>query len=181
MISVFRITKLGKIAICAGVIVVALFLSYSFYLILFGLPETKEVLQVAKKVETDAEFSASYVNTLAVQPDFFTEYRLEREKIRSERADLLREILNSAKTDETRLEVQQAILEMTLEKERESEMENLIKAKGFGDALVFIRDNSVNAVVKSASLSKDEVLQVADVIGMISGTKTENITVSSKP
>ena len=70
---------------------------------------------------------------------------------------------------------------MTLEKQREAEMENLIKAKGFGDALVFVRDNSVSAVVKTTALSREEVVQVAEVISRIAGIKPEDITVSAKP
>ncbi len=113
--------------------------------------------------------------------DFYTEYRLERDRVRSERSDLLREALKSAKTDESRQKAQDAVLKLVLEKQRESEMENLIKAKGFADALVFVRDNTVSAVVKTQTLSREEVMQVADVIGRVSGAKPEDITISTKP
>lgn len=113
--------------------------------------------------------------------DFYTEYRLERDRVRSERSDLLREALKSAKTDESRQKAQDAVLKLVLEKQRESEMENLIKARGFADALVFVRDNTVSAVVKTQTLSREEVMQVADVIGRVSGAKPEEITISAKP
>ena len=70
---------------------------------------------------------------------------------------------------------------MTLEKQREAEMENLIKAKGFTDALVFISDNSVSAVVKTTALTQVEVVQVAEVISRLAGVKPEDITVCAKP
>jgi stage III sporulation protein AH len=114
-------------------------------------------------------------------PDFFTEYRLERDRVRSERSDLLREVLRSAKTEEARVKAQDAVLKLALEKQRESEMENLIKARGFADALVFVRDSSVSAVVKAQTLNREEVIQVADVIGRVSGVKPEDITISAKP
>ncbi|MDT8901065.1 SpoIIIAH-like family protein [Anaeroselena agilis] len=113
--------------------------------------------------------------------DFYTEYRLERDRVRSERSDLLREALKNAKTEESRQKAQDAVLKLVLEKQRESEMENLIKAKGFADALVFVRDNAVSAVVKTHTLNRDEVMQVADVIGRVSGAKPEDITISAKP
>lgn len=113
--------------------------------------------------------------------DFFTEYRLERDKVRSERSDILREIVKNSKSDEARQQAQDSVLKMVLEKQRELEMENLIKSRGFSDALVFLRDNSVSAIVKTNSLSREEVIQVADIISRAAGIKAEDITISAKP
>jgi stage III sporulation protein AH len=117
----------------------------------------------------------------AVSPDFFIEYRLERDKIRSERSDLLRESIKNAKTDDSRNQAQDTVLKMIGEKQKETEMESLIKSRGFADALVFIRENSVSVVIKTTSLSHEEVIQVADVITRVSGVKAENISISAKP
>jgi stage III sporulation protein AH len=114
-------------------------------------------------------------------PDFFIEYRLERDKIRSERSDLLRESIKNATTDDSRNQAQNTILKMITEKQKETEMESLIKSRGFADALVFIRENSVSAIIKTTSLSKEEVIQVADVISRVSGVKAEDISISAKP
>ncbi|SFL81311.1 SpoIIIAH-like family protein [Pelosinus propionicus] len=117
----------------------------------------------------------------ASSPDFFIEYRLERDKIRSERSDLLRESIKNAKTDDSRNQAQDSVLKMIAEKQKEAEMESLIKSRGFADALVFIRENSVSAVIKTTSLSHEEVIQIADVITRTSGVKAENISISAKP
>jgi len=39
----------------------------------------------------------------------------------------------------------------------------------------------VSAVVKTQTLNREEVMQVADVIGRVSGVKPEDITISAKP
>lgn len=114
-------------------------------------------------------------------PDFFTEYRLERDKIRSERSDLLRDSVKTAKTDDSRQKAHDTMVKMVLDKQRETEIESLIKARGFSDALVFIKDNSVSAVIKTSSLSREEVVQVADIISRVAGVKAEDITISAKP
>ena len=131
-------------------------------------------MQVTKSVTVEQFIPAN-------SPDFFTEYRLERDKIRSERSDLLRESIKSAKSDESRVHAQDIVLKMITEKQKEAEMESLIKARGFADSLVFIRENSVSAVIKASSLSRDEVVQVADVISRVSGVKVEDISISAKP
>ena len=164
MIAVVRVSKFTKII--AGV-----FFLLFFLLSLYGLwclfshakeagADRSNALAVTAKNNTNSETeimppissAAAALNASKEAPDFFVEYRLERDKIRSERTDLLRDILKNAHAEETKKQAQNAILQMTLEKQMESEMENLIKAKGFGDALVFIRENSVSAVVKSSSL-----------------------------
>jgi len=131
-------------------------------------------MQVASPVTVEQVIPAN-------SPDFFIEYRLEREKIRSERSDLLRESIKQAQSDDARTHAQDIVLKMIMEKQKETEMESLIKARGFTDSLVFIRDDSVNAIIKSNSLSREEVIQIADVISRVSGVKIENISISAKP
>lgn len=136
--------------------------------------DRSNALQVTKTVVPDPVIQVS-------APDFFTEYRLERERIRSERSDLLREIIKNAKSDDMKQKAQETVLKMALDKQRESEMENIIKARGFADALVFVRETSVSAVVKCNTLSREEVVQVADAISRVTGVKQEDITISAKP
>ena len=45
----------------------------------------------------------------AMAPDFFTEYRLERDKIRSERSDPSREIIKNTKTEDTKQQAQELL------------------------------------------------------------------------
>jgi stage III sporulation protein AH len=114
-------------------------------------------------------------------PDFFTEYRLERDKIRSERFDVLRDMVKNSKTEDSKQRVQEAILRLVQEKQREYEMENLIKARGFQDALVVIQDKNVNAIIKAQAFTREEVTQVAEVISRVAGVRPEDITISAKP
>lgn len=136
--------------------------------------DRSNAMQVSKSIMTEQVVPAA-------SPDFFTEYRLERDKIRSERSDLLRETIKNAKTEDARQHAQDTMLKLVQEKQREMEIESLIKARGFADALVFIKDNSVNAVVKTTALSREEVTQVADIISRVAGIKAEDITISAKP
>lgn len=116
-----------------------------------------------------------------ISTDFFTEYRLERDRIRSEKTDLLREVLKNANNDNDRNVAQDKMLRIIADKQRESEMENLIRSRGFADALVFVRDSSVSAVIKTPSLAKEDVVQIADIISRISGIRAEDIAIIAKP
>ena len=178
IISVFSINKLGKLAsllVAVGLLLLIISGVWNYFQDMIQVRANRSnAMQVTKPIFTEQVVPV-------MEPDFFTEYRLERDKIRSERSDLLREIIQNAPTQDTKQQAQETILKMTLEKQREVEMENLIKAKGFADALVFVRDNSVSAVVKTTALTREEVIQVAEVISRISGIKPGDITVSAKP
>ena len=113
--------------------------------------------------------------------DFFTEYRLERERIRSEKTDLLRDVIKNVTNDKDKKTAQDAILKIMTDKQKESEIENLIRSRGFSDALVFVDEHSVSAVIKASSLAKEDVVQVADIISRVSGIKAEDITITVKP
>ena len=158
-----------------------------------GLAVSIAIVVVIANVESILQARVNHSNAMQVtttiaepiipasSPDFFIEYRLERDKIRSERSDLLRESIKNAKTDDSRNQAQDIVLKMIAEKQKETEMESLIKSRGFADALVFIRENSVSAIIKTTSLSKEEVIQVADVISRVTGVKAEDISISAKP
>ena len=178
IISVFSVNRLSKLAVLLVGLGILALLASGIYNYLADRVQAKanraNALQVSKQVFTEQPVPV-------IAPDFFTEYRLERDKIRSERSDLLREIMQNAATQDARQQAQETILKMTLERQREIEMENLIKAKGFADALIVIRDTSVSAVVKTTALNREEVIQIAEVISRISGVKPGDITVSAKP
>lgn len=167
------------IAFLAGVLVLsqlALSLFGSELLPRLSRVDKRNALQVTGPVIPDAAVVP------ASAPDFFVEYRLERDRVRSERADVLREVYqNARKDDSVRYEAQTAMLKLAVDRQRESEIENLIKARGFADALVFIRDKSVSVVVKTSNLNREEVAQVADIVSRVTGVKPEDIVISAKP
>lgn len=172
---VIAVRKLRRpLAVVAALVVVALAAG------LYGYGREYRSVRVDRSNAMQVVKPVSEAVTPAVN-DFFTEYRLERERVRSERSDVLREMLRAAKTDETRGKAQEAMLRLVVEKQRETEMENLIKARGFSDALVFMRESSVSAVVRAPSLTREEVVQVADVISRVAGVRSEDITISVKP
>jgi stage III sporulation protein AH len=176
--AVLNLRKLGKPLL--SVICVVLFALVASSIYNYGREYRSAKVDRSNAMQVVKPLPGEPAN-LVPAADFFTEYRLERDRLRSERSELLREVFKSAKNDEARQKAQDAILKLTVDKERESEMENLIKARGFSDALIFMRDNTVSAVVKAQTLSREEVIQVADIISRVAGVRSEDITISAKP
>lgn len=61
----------------------------------------------------------------------------------------------------------------------ESDIENLVKAKGFADCVVFIDGENVDLAVKTGpeGLSKNEVAQLRDIILGKVQTSAQNISI----
>lgn len=63
---------------------------------------------------------------------------------------------------------------------KEKVIENLIKNKGFTDALVLMTDNSVNVTVNKQEISQSDVAKICDIIMRETGRDASQIVIQSK-
>ncbi|HHU63170.1 MAG TPA: SpoIIIAH-like family protein [Clostridiales bacterium] len=109
---------------------------------------------------------------------FFIDYRLERDKVRSEQIEYLKEVIDNKDTvQEIRNEAQREMVAIVKMMEKELAVENLLKAKGFRDALIFIHENSINVIVDEDNLTPEQVAQIQDIVIRETGEKLENIKI----
>ena len=111
---------------------------------------------------------------------FFEQARLTRTKTRDEALDKLQKSLKSSKLTKEEKEELTKKLTTTIESiTAESDIENLIKAKGFVDCVAFIDADKVNITVMTTSdgLTKEEVAQIRDIVLSKCAVSAQNITV----
>jgi len=77
-------------------------------------------------------------------------------------------------------EAQAQLLEITSNMESELAIENLIKAKGFRDAVVIIHKDNVNVIVDKPELVPEDVAIILDIVKRESGKDAENIKIIPK-
>jgi len=113
--------------------------------------------------------------------DYFVNYRIEREKIRSQQIEILREIVdNPNSVSEVRKNAQEKMLIITQNMENELKLENLIKAKNYQDAVVLIQPESVMVVVKILELAAGDGTKIADIVANTTGHNYEDIIITTK-
>jgi len=113
--------------------------------------------------------------------DYFVNYRIEREKIRSQQVEILREIVNNPNSiSDTRKEAQEKLLAITETLENELKLESLIVSKNFKDAIVLIQPESVTVVIKGDSISDQDTTKIADLVSSTTGHSYEDIIITSK-
>ena len=59
-------------------------------------------------------------------------------------------------------------------------IENLIKAKGFQDAVVLIDNDTANVIVQADKLSEQEVAQIQDIVTRQTGISIDNIKIMNR-
>ena len=111
---------------------------------------------------------------------FFEEARLKREKAHDAALDTIQKTLKSASlsADEKKTYAQE--LTGNLENlNAETEIETLVKAKGFADCLCFLRADRADLTVMTSgdALTAAQVAQIRDIILSKSSVTAQNITV----
>lgn len=133
---------------------------------------------------TDAEAKnygdAQLVNGVVENTDdYFTKAALEKSKTRDEAVETVKSVL--AQTDVSAEEIEQAsakIAELSQQIEDEGKIENLIKAKGFTECVVYLDSESANVVVKSEGLTAEQAAQIKNIVLSEKDVAQENISIT---
>ncbi|MDX9872096.1 MAG: SpoIIIAH-like family protein [Clostridia bacterium] len=137
-------------------------------------------------VEMERRLSVPVVTVGAAQEkvskdNFFSEFRIERERTRSGQIEILREIVNNPNSSEQlRQEAQHKLIAISDNLDKESKIENMLVAKGFKDAIAVIQEKAVMVIVPSDSLLPEEAARIADIVTKMSGVSMENVTIVPK-
>lgn len=115
--------------------------------------------------------------TVRTVPTKFAEYKLERERMRSRQIELLQNIAYDAHTEGERREEAQSQLQLLIDRiTRETEIENLLKAKGYLDALALLDPEAVTVVVP-VILTREEAAGIGELVHRLTGVGFERITI----
>jgi len=131
-----------------------------------------------EKVSAPADDGNQETYAANLESDFFIDYKLERDRLRGHEADYLRELINNPNAStESKEKAQQELIALSQKVEKEMIVENLIRAKGFEDAVIFFSDDHVNIVVKADGLSQKDVAQITDIVTKTTGVAVDKITI----
>lgn len=131
------------------------------------LPSETKTLGEAELVGTQEDVTtgasdAEDIETVSEVPqeDYFDAARLSRQEARDEALAILQATVDDPNADEAAIaSASESITAMASDTTTESEIENLVAAKGYEDCVAYIGDNSVSVVVAAP----EEGLQAADV------------------
>ncbi|MFZ5647826.1 MAG: SpoIIIAH-like family protein [Bacillota bacterium] len=112
---------------------------------------------------------------------FFVEYRLQRDKARSQQVEILKDIIGSpASTADTSKAAQEQLLNISRNVSKEARVENLLKARGYREAVVCVDQKGVTVVLESRSLTPAEENKIVDMVSRETGFGEQGIIIVPK-
>ena len=116
----------------------------------------------------------------AVNTGYFASARLNRQQARDSALELLQQAAGDENAQQTVVdEANASIQAMAAVTMSEAKVENLITAKGYGDCVCFINDNSASVVVSATEngLSENDVTKIMEIVKEETGLAASKITV----
>lgn len=173
----------GKKQVLLGTLIVALgvavYLNYSLADTSIGKPDS-DIAGTTQSTAPDKNLGeAVNVNgTVDTASKYFEEARENRERSRDEATELVKEVLQDVKaTDEQKQTATEQIAVIAKAIQQESKIEELVKAKGFADCLVYIEGDQCSVVVKSDSLTVQDTAKISQIVTSQSDISAQNINI----
>lgn len=151
-----KIKKRGAVyGVIALLLCAAVYLNWSYV-------DAPDELLAAGETDTDSASAP-----MEGGEDYFAASRLSREQARDEAVSTLRELSESEEADQAaKDEAAAQISALADDSVTEANIESLIRAKGYADAVVMIGDSSVNVVVAppDGGLQATDVTVIKDIV-----------------
>lgn len=137
---------------------------------------------VSEEPEISQETSTKTDTVKTVEEDtYFTTSKLERENMYSQMLETYQEIYNNTNsTPEQKNTAMQEIAKVNETKNAIMIAENLVKAKGFKDIVIFENSNSTSVIIKADKLEPEQIAQIQNIISRELEVGAEQISISTK-
>ena len=141
--------------------------------------ENSSVENLAK--ETSKEIAKTLNSKENMESDtYIVDMKMTREKQRNSLTEQLNEIINNPSTaDAAKVEASNIKVEMVKNSDTELKIENLLLAKGYDQAIVFIDSDKVNVVVNMEEITQNDATKIFDIVSNQSGISRENIKLTN--
>jgi len=148
--------------------------------------DKKKKKESKNDTSTDVDASADASNAgeavlvnNTISSDYFASAKLSREQTRAKNEETLMDIVNNTKIEEAKKEEAMGnLLRLTEISEMETAAETLLGAKGFQNAVVTMTEGSVDVVVDAKGLTKQQLVQIQDIVKRKTEVAAENIVIT---
>lgn len=150
-----------------------------FFTFFYPFAKADKKAQVKEQKEKVQQESTRVLN---VKKDFFIEYRLDRERLRSQQTAFLEEIVRDPSLDgATKKEINERILKLNEVAQGELNIENMVKARGYKDAVAIVHENYVDVIIHGSALFSSDIQSIGEIVVKNTGVSLENVIIMSKP
>ena len=137
---------------------------------------------VSGNIASEASSEAANTGANTDVNTYFAQARLERQKYRDASQELVQKVLDDTTADEnTKTEAANQAAEISQNIVTETNIENLVKSKGFVDCVAFIQNGACNVVVqKDGEFASADAIAIKDIVVAQAKISADKITIVSK-
>lgn len=120
---------------------------------------------------------------LGQEREFFADYRVDRDRSRAQQLELLERLAVNQQADaDSRKEAGRTIVSIGQRIGQETQLEGLLKAKGYQDVVVFVHGQSAEVVLRvSRDLDRAELAAIAELASRATGIKAQYLSIIPRP
>ncbi len=138
-----------------------------------GESTAKKSTEQSSSKETTASASKS-------SDEYFSQAKVNRQQTQDDIAEMTKKILESSEESDTaKAEAVAKAAELATVMEQQTNVESLIKAKGFEECMVFIQNGECSIVVRDSDLTADDALIIKDIATGQTGITVDKIKVTA--
>ena len=161
---------------------VAVYLNWQYSRIAVELPVTEAIEWDGPSTYGEAQYvDAPAMLTepnLSDEETFFAEAKISRQRARDEAVETLAVMLSDADLGaEQRAELAMRAVDLASAIETEGKIENMIKAKGFADVMVYYDSRRADVILKTSGLLANEAAQIKEIILRETDISAANISI----
>lgn len=132
----------------------------------------------SKAANGDEEKTVETVKLTEEAEKYFAQARLDRQKAQDEITELAKDVLElSTSTDEAKTKAVANVAEIANIIEQQSNIESLIKAKGFTECMAFIQNGECSIVINKGALTEASAIAIKDIVKGQSGIAFDKIKI----
>ena len=141
--------------------------------------ENSDVENLAKETSKEIEDTLNSKDNID-SDTYIVDMKMTREKQRNQLTEQLNEIINNPSTaDEAKVEASNMKVSIVKNSDTELQIENLLLAKGYDEAIVFIDGDKANVVVNMEEIKQNDATKIFDIVSNQSGISRENIKLTN--
>ena len=133
----------------------------------------------SSEYEINSMTSSDFSSMPTDEDNYFAKVRLERKQIQDDLIELAKEVIEATDSDtKGKKEAVEHLNKMTDIIRQQSNVENLIIAKGFDDCVAFIQNDECSIVVTGRELKSDMLIAIKDIVIGQTGIEFDKIRVT---
>ena len=173
--------KTTVLAACVVIIAIAGYINIRYSNPAENLPEINTFDETDTDIGTVLNESDGEEVQVETNEDYFALAVINRERVRDEAIEMLKDVTDSETTDvSAKNEAYADMTRMANEIASEANVESLVKAKGFEECVAVISSDNANIIVQTDGLSINEVAQIKEIVYLECGVLPDNIKIIEK-